>query len=94
MAYLLVRTRVKDFAKWQSLFEAHGESRRQSGSKGGYFFRNVNDPNESIFLLEWDSLRNAQGFAGSEGAKSVLMSAGLVDQPNVYFLEAVAKPKA
>ncbi len=93
MAYLLVRTKVKDFAKWKALFEEHGEARRQSGSKGGYFFQNVNDRNETIFLLEWNSLKNAQSFAASDGAKAVLMSAGLTDQPDVYFLDAVAKPK-
>lgn len=53
----------------------------------------MNDPNETIFLLEWDSLKNAQSFAGSEGARSVLLSAGLTDQPDVHFLEAVARPK-
>lgn len=93
MTYLLVRTKVKDFAKWKNLFEEHGESRRESGSKGGYFFQNVADPNETIFLMEWDSLQNMRGFAESEGARAVLQQAGLTDQPSVYFLEAVSKPK-
>ena len=37
MAYLLVRCNVKDFAEWKSVFDEHGETRRQNGSKGGYF---------------------------------------------------------
>ncbi len=92
MAYLLVRTKVKDVAKWKALFDQHGEARRQSGSKGGYFFRNVSNPNETIFLLEWDNLQNAQRFAASDGAKAVLVSAGLTDQPDVFFLDAVGRP--
>ncbi len=93
MVYLLVRNKVKDFDRWKSVFEAHGESRRQNGSKGGYFFRNTSDPNETIFLLEWDSLENARGFANSEGARATLAQAGLLDKPDVYFLDLVFKPR-
>jgi heme-degrading monooxygenase HmoA len=92
MAYLLVRTKVKDFEKWRTLFNQHSSSRRQSGSKGGYFFRNVNDPTETIFLLEWDNVENARSFAESAGP--VLQEAGLLDQPNVYFLDEVSRPAA
>jgi hypothetical protein len=92
MAYLLVRTKVKDFEKWKALFNKHTPARRQSGSKGGHFFRNVNDPSETIFLLEWDNLANAKSFAESAGP--VLQEAGLLDQPNVYFLDEVYRPSA
>ncbi len=92
MAYLLVRTKVKDYEKWKALFNQHTDARRQSGSKGGFFFRNVNDPSETIFLLEWDSIEKARGFAESAGP--VLQEAGLLDQPNVYFLDEMFRPSA
>ncbi len=92
MVYLLVRNKVKDFTKWKSAFDEHGNARKQNGSKGGFFFRNINDPNETIFLLEWDNLKNARGFAESEDARNVLMEAGLTDKPDIYFLEEVSKP--
>jgi len=61
--------------------------------EGGFFFRNTNDPNETIFLLEWDNLENAHGFANSEGARAILAQAGLSDKPDVYFLDLVFKPR-
>jgi hypothetical protein len=93
MAYLMVRCKVKDFAKWKSLFDQHGETRKHSGSKGGYFFQNADNPNETIFLLEWENLADARKFAGDPSVQNVLMQAGLTDQPNVYFLEAAGRPK-
>lgn len=93
MPYLLVRTKVQDFAKWKSIFDQHSESRRANGSKGGFFFQNADNPNETIFLLEWDSLDKARRFAGDQTVQNVLVQAGLTDRPEVYFLEAVAKPR-
>ena len=92
MAYLMVRTKVKDSAKWKELFDEHSSTRRHNGSKGGYFFQNADNPNETIFLLEWDSLQNARKFAADPSVQSTLMQAGLADNPSVYFLEAVARP--
>jgi heme-degrading monooxygenase HmoA len=93
MVYLLVRSKVTDAPKWKSIFDEHTEARKQNGSKGGYIFRNVNDANETIFLLEWDNLRNARGFAESDDARNVLTQAGLTDKPEVFFLDEVARPK-
>ena len=59
---------------------------------GGYFFRNADNPNETIFLLEWDNLANARRFAGDPSVQNVLMQAGLIDQPDIFFLEEVARP--
>jgi hypothetical protein len=92
MPYLMVRTRVKDFATWKAIFDQHGEARRQNGSKGGFFFQNADNPNETIFLLEWDGLDKARRFAGDHTVQAVLAQAGLTDKPDVYFLEAVSKP--
>ena len=91
MAYLMVRTRVKDFAKWKTIFEQHATTRQHNGSKGGYFFRNADNPYETVFLLEWDNLQNARKFATDPSVQVVLMQAGLTDNPDVYFLEVVSK---
>lgn len=88
----MVRTKVQDFAKWKTLFDEHATTRRHNGSKGGFFFRNTDNPNETIFLLEWDNLDNARRFAIDPGVQSVLTQAGLADNPSVYFLEAVSRP--
>jgi hypothetical protein len=93
MAYLVVRNKVKDPAKWKMSFESHSDARKANGSKGGVLLQNVNDPSETIFVLEWDDLNNAMRFAQSDDARSALMEAGLADNPSVYFLKEISKVK-
>ena len=91
MAYLLVRHKVNDFAKWKSGFDAHGSTRKKSGSNGGHLFRNAEDPNEVIILFRWDNLENARKFTDSEDLKQVMEKVGVIDKPDIYFLDEVEK---
>jgi heme-degrading monooxygenase HmoA len=91
MAYMCVRHKVKDFAKWKPVFDEHGATRKASGSKGGRLFRNANDPNEVVALFEWDDVNKARQFAESNELRSAMEKAGVADVPDVYFLEEVEK---
>ncbi len=89
MPYLLVRHKVADYLKWKPVFDEHGATRQASGSRGGQLFRNGNDPNELVILFEWDDLEKARQFAQSEDLRQAMQRAGVADQPDIYFLEAV-----
>jgi hypothetical protein len=39
-----------------------------------------------VILLEWDDLEKARQFAQSEDLRQAMQRAGVVDQPDVYFL--------
>jgi heme-degrading monooxygenase HmoA len=93
MPHLLVRHKVKDYAKWKPVFDKHATTRKASGSKGGRLFRNADDPNETVILFEWDNLDKARKFAQSEDLRKVMEEAGVSDKPDVYFLEEVGKVK-
>ena len=89
MPYLLVRHKVADYAQWKPIFDQHAATRKASGSKGGHLFRNANDPNELLILFQWDDLDKARQFTQSNDLREVMQKAGVVDQPDVYFLEAI-----
>jgi heme-degrading monooxygenase HmoA len=89
MPYLLIRHKVEDYAKWKPLFDEHGATRQANGSRGGQLFRNANDPNELVILFDWDDLEQARQFVQSEDLRQVMQRAGVADQPDLYFLEAV-----
>jgi quinol monooxygenase YgiN len=91
MPSLLVRHKVQDYGKWKPVFDAHATARKSGGCKGGRLFRNANDPNEIVMLFEWDSVENAQKFAQSPDLREAMQRAGVVDKPDVYFLEEVEK---
>lgn len=87
MIYLYVHHKVKDYAQWKKAFDGHAEMRKASGSRGGRLFKDSGDPNEVTVLLEWDSLEQAQKFVGSENLQGVMNQAGVMDEPQIFFLE-------
>lgn len=89
MPYLIVRHKVKDYAKWKSAFDEHGATRKANGSKGGRLFRSAADPKELVVLFEWEDLGKAQQFAQSADLRETMERAGVADQPDLYFLEEI-----
>ena len=89
MPSMFVRHNVEDYERWKPVFEEHGSTRRESGSKGVRLFRNADSPNETVILLEWDDLEKARRFAQSENLRETMERAGVTDQPDIYFLEEV-----
>lgn len=92
MAYLLVRHKVRDYHDWKPGFDDHGSTRKAQGSRGGMVFRNADDPNELLILMEWDNLENARQFADSDDLKEKMEEVGVTDRPDIYFLEKTAEP--
>ena len=86
MPYFLVRQKVKDYAKWKQVFDEQSRLRETAGSKGGYIYRNSDDPSEVIVLLEVNDLQKGREFARSEELRKAMESAGVSDKPDVYFL--------
>jgi heme-degrading monooxygenase HmoA len=93
MPYLLVRHKVKDYAAWKPVFDQHSHAREDSGSKGGYVFRDTADPQNVLILLEWDDIQKAREFVESSNLNEVMEQAGVADKPDVFFLETIDRPK-
>jgi uncharacterized protein (DUF1330 family) len=94
MPYILIRHKVEDYTKWKPVFDEHGAARKAIGSKGGYLFRNTDDPNEVVMCLEVDDLDKARQFVESEDLRQAMERSGVADQPDIYFLDLDDKPAA
>ena len=92
MPYLLIRLKCEDYAKWKPVFDGNGDVRKASGSKGGHLFRNADDFNEVVVLLEWDNLDNARKFTQSDNLRKAMERSGVSDKPDIYFLDEVERP--
>ena len=89
MPYLLVHHKVEDYARWRPMYDEHAATRKAGGASGtaaGRVFRSATNPNELVILLEWDDLEKARQFAHSEDLRQTMQRAGVVDHPDVYFL--------
>jgi heme-degrading monooxygenase HmoA len=93
MPYLLVRHRVNNYNAWKPVFDKHSHAREDAGSKGGYVFRDTADPQNILILLEWDDLQKAREFVESNNLHETMEQAGVVEKPEVVFLEATDKPE-
>ena len=91
MPYILVRHKVEDYAKWKTIFDEDGVNRKAGGSRGSQLFRNADNPNELIILMEWDDLGKARQFTQSPGLREAMERAGVADQPDIYFLDEVER---
>ncbi len=94
MPYMLVIHKSEDFNKWKPVYDEHEKVRKNSGSKGAVLFRNQDNPNETVVLIEWDIIEHAKNFASSPDLKETMQRAGVIDIPKIYFLDEVQKSKA
>jgi heme-degrading monooxygenase HmoA len=87
MAHLLIRHKVKDYAAWKKVFDGFIDTRKAGGEKTFQILHTDNDSNNLVAYFEWDSLENAKKFASSPELKDTMGKAGVVEQPEIYFLE-------
>jgi len=85
-SYMLVRHRVRDFSEWKRGYDAHLPKRVEAGLREKYLLRGADDPNEVILLFESPDLNRAKAFAESADLKETMQKVGVVDKPDIYFL--------
>jgi hypothetical protein len=87
MRYLLVRHKVADFASWKKVFGSHADAQRRAGLNVIKILRNVDDASEVVLLFEVSDLEAARAFVGSAEVPDAQASSGVVDRPDIVFLE-------
>ena len=93
MSHLLIRHKVKDYPAWKKVFDGFIDTRRASGEKSYQLFHPDDDPNNLVALFEWDTLDNAKKFVNGQALKEAMGNAGVVEHPEVYFLEKYTNGK-
>jgi heme-degrading monooxygenase HmoA len=91
MQYALVRHKVADYDKWKTAFDEHGAARKASGMSGHQLWRNIDDPNELLILVEVDDLEKVRQFVQSEDLREAMQRSGVADQPDMYILEEIER---
>ncbi len=85
-SYLLVRHKVRDFKIWKVGYDAHRPKRDEAGLTEKYLLRSADDPNEVVALFEAEDLSRAKAFATSADLREKMQELGVVDKPDIYFL--------
>ena len=86
MAVMIIRHKVKDFAAWKRAYDAHKTTRDSAGLSNARLFRSADDASEVVILFDVADISKAKAFGASADLQSAMKGAGVVDQPDVYFL--------
>ncbi|KAB1198700.1 MULTISPECIES: cyclase [Haloferax] len=89
MPTILVKHAVEDFDTWKPYFDDHDSTRREYGSQGYRLFKLSEDSNDLVMVFDWDTMENAQTFLESSDLRSVMGEAGVIGEPEIYFLEEI-----
>ncbi|MHC4767126.1 MAG: hypothetical protein ACYTEI_00270 [Planctomycetota bacterium] len=87
MTHMLVRHKVADFSRWKRVFDAHATAQQESGMSVEKVLRNVDEPNEVFLLFKVSQIAQARAFVTSPGVPQAMQQSGVVDDPDIYFLE-------
>jgi heme-degrading monooxygenase HmoA len=91
MATVLVRHKVKDYAKWKTVLDETKPMAKKFGVRSQRVLRNFADPNEVVVVNEFDDMNAAQKFSKSDDLKEAMERAGVAEAPSIWFLNEADK---
>jgi len=86
-SYLLIRHKVSDFSEWKRGYDAHLPKRTEAGLTEEHLLRGATDANEVVLLFQAKDLNRAKTFAESPDLRQTMQNVGVLDKPDIYFLE-------
>ena len=89
MNHMIIRHKVADFDQWKPEFDDHRSTREAAGLRDLYLWRNADDPNEIILLVEASEVEKAREFAASSDLGDKMRAAGVQGTPEITFLSDV-----
>jgi hypothetical protein len=87
MGLMIIRHKIKDFGSWKKVFDGHATAQKAAGLTNPRVLRSADDRSETVVLFDMQDVAKAKQFGSSPDLKSTMQSAGVVDQPTVFFLE-------
>ena len=87
MPYLLVRHKVRDFAKWKTVFDSHADAQRRCGLTVRHVLRNADDHPEVFLFFDAETIAGAKDFVFAPQVPAAQQDSGVLDKPDIWFLE-------
>ena len=84
---MLTRAKVRDFNTWKPAYDAHKAARSDAGLAEKYLLRNADDADD-FPPFEVQDLNRAKTFAASADLRERMQESGVVDKPDIYFLNS------
>lgn len=83
MALLSLQLRVRDYASWKAVYDAHDELRRDWGVTGQSVQQLAEEPNTVLVLQNFATVAQAQAFVAYHERETLMQRAGVEGAPRV-----------
>ena len=90
MGMMIIRHKVRDYGQWRPMFDAHVAKQKEAGLSNPRVYHSADsNKSEIVVVFDTEDTTKAKNFAASADLKEIMMKAGVVDQPTIYFLESI-----
>ena len=89
MAFVLIRHKVANYAKWKAAVKAFKPFRKGSGEKSFCVCRNAKSPNDVMIFCAWDTTARMKAFMKSADLRKAMKGAGVISKPEVTFFKTM-----
>ena len=87
---MIIRHKVRDYGQWRPVFDGHAEMQKAAGLSNPRVYHSADsNKSEIVVVFDTEDTRKAKEFAASADLKEVMVKAGVVDAPTIYFLELI-----
>lgn len=86
----IVHAKVEDFAKWKSNFDMGESLRAQFGCASAQIFQSDENSDEIFIVLNHKDEESAKAYAQSTELQEAMMKAGVVGQPDRWFVNKIS----
>jgi hypothetical protein len=86
MIRMICWNEVKDFDAWKAVFDGHAEKHRAAGLTLEGLWRDIDDPNEVVFIFQVSDLEKARAFVTAPAALESSHRAGVTDG-SIWFVK-------
>ena len=84
---MLCRNEAANYSQWKKVSDSHAEAQRPSGLHLQRLWRGLDDPHEVFMLFDVTDLEKARSFVTSPNVPDAERLSGLLEQPDIYFME-------
>ena len=90
MYVAIVRHRVRNFARWKSVFDAD-DPRRAAGLGDGRVLQMLGNFRDVVVLLEFGDLRKFRAFTRSAHVRATMKKSGVTGKPAIWIAREPAR---
>lgn len=86
---IIVTHPVEDYDAWRAAYDDFGDVRKQNGIVGHAVNQELGKPNQVIVYHQADDMSTLRAFVDSAELKEAMERAGVVEPPDIQFVEVV-----